>query len=135
MTLMRQPVSLILITVLALVQAVLGVLRAREWFQFATDLSGRGILIAPLLSLFAMGRGWFVAIIALLYVVFALGALARRGWAWGLGLVVSLVNGLVVVLLVIEGEVPLVHALSWAVIPVVIMGYLLAPAGRLALKH
>ena len=135
MTLMRQPLSLILIAVLALVQAVLAVLRAREWFQFATDTSGRGILILPLISLFAMGRGWFVAIIALLYVVFALGALARQGWAWGLGLVVSLVTVFVIVLLVIEGEVPLVHTLYGAVIPVVIMGYLLAPAGRLALKH
>jgi hypothetical protein len=135
MTLMRQPVSLIVIAVLALAQAVLGVLRAREWFQFSTDMSGRGILILPLVSLLAMGRGWLVAIIALLYVVFALGALARQGWAWGLGLVVSLVNGLAIVLLVIEGEVPLVHTLSGAVVPVVIMGYLLAPAGRLALKH
>ena len=135
MTLMRQPVSLIVIAVLALAQAVLGVLRAREWFQFATDTSGRGILILPLISLLAMGRGWFVAIIALLYVVFALGALARQGWAWGLGLVVSLVNGFTIVLLMIGGEEPLVYTLAWAVVPVVLMGYLLAPAGRQALRH
>jgi hypothetical protein len=126
---------LIVIAVLALGQAVLGVLRAREWFQFATDTSGRGILVLPLVSLIAMGRGWFVAIIALLYVVFALGALARKGWAWGLGLVVSLVNGFTIVLLMIGGEEPLVYTLAWAVVPVVLMGYLLAPAGRRALRH
>ena len=135
MTLMRQPVSLIVIAVLALAQAVLGVLRAREWFQFGTEMSGRGILILPLVSLLAMGRGWLVAIIALLYVVFALGALARQGWAWGLGLVVSLVNGFTIVLLMIGGEEPLVYTLAWAVVPVVLMGYLLAPAGRQALRH
>ena len=130
---MRRPVSVIVIAVLAVTQGVLGILRAFKWFQFGAELSGQGILILPLMGALAFARGGLIVVIAILYVLFALGALAGKRWARWLGLVASLANGLLVLSLVIGGE-SVVRASFWAVVPVVIVWYLLTPAGRQALK-
>ena len=74
------------------------------------------------------GSWWLVA----LYAPFAWGLLARRGWARPLGLAVALVNLVIVGLALLGGESPGL-GLLWAIAPVVIIGYLLAPAGRRAL--
>jgi hypothetical protein len=56
---------------------------------------------------------------------------ARFGqrWAWWLGLGVSLVTGLGVLLLVLEGA-PIIGSLLWVIVPVVLVGSLLSPVGR-----
>ena len=134
MTLMRQPVSLIVIAVLALVQAVLGVLRALDWFSAGVDLSGQGIILLPLAGAIAFARGGLIAVIASLYFLFALGAFMGRRWAWWLGLSAALINLLMVYSALVQGE-SLVRALPWIVVPVILVAYLLAPAGRRALRH
>ena len=130
---MRQPVSVIVIAVLAVTQGVLGILRAFKWFQIGAELSGQGILILPLMGVFAFARGGLIVVIAILYALFALGALAGKRWARWLGLVASLANGLLVLSLVIGGE-SIVQSVFWLIVPAILIWYLLSPAGRQALK-
>jgi hypothetical protein len=130
---MQRSVGLTVIVVLALMQGVLGILRAFKLFQIGIDLTGRGVLFLPLMGVVTFARGGLVVVIALLYILFAWGALTRRHWAWWVGLVASLVNGLVVVSTVTGGE-SVVQASPWVVVPVILICYLLTPAGRQALK-
>jgi hypothetical protein len=79
-------------------------------------------------------RGGLIGAIALLYVVFALGAFTGRLWAWWLGLCVALINLLLVFSIVGQAEdVPLV--LPWAIIPVIMIAYLVSRTGRAAFRH
>jgi hypothetical protein len=67
--------------------------------------------------------------LALCYILFALGALLHQRWAWGLGLRISLVTGLVVVSLMLKGAADL-WSLLWLIVPVILAWYLLSPVGR-----
>ncbi len=118
-----------IVALLAVVQGILGALRAIGWFQFGSDLMGQGLLLLPLAGMFAYARGLLVAVIALLYVAFAAGVSTRRPWAWSVGMVVAIMNLLLVLSVVIQGE-SLVRAIFWAIVPVIIVWYLLGPAGR-----
>lgn len=91
-TVMKRPLGLIVVVVLAVVQGVGGFLRANHWFEVGVDLVGQGLVFIPLMGLVAIGRGGLVAGIALLYVLFAVGALAGKNWAWWAGLIGALIN-------------------------------------------
>jgi hypothetical protein len=117
------------LAVLALVQAVFAVLRAFGWFQVGSDLLGRGFLMVPLIGVLAYARGFLVASIALLYVIFAWGIFRRKSWAWSLGVAVAIVNFLVVVSAVAQGE-SIAQGVFWLIVPVVIVGSLLSTSGR-----
>lgn len=117
------------IAVLAIAQGVLALLRAFGWFQIGSDFLGRGLLILPLMGLAAYARGFLVAGIALLYVVFAVGAYAHKGWAWSLGVTVAVINLLLVLSVVIQGE-SLVRGVAWLIVPLVILWYLFSAPGR-----
>lgn len=125
--------SVAVIAVLAIAQAIFGVLRALGWFQMGSDFLGRGLLILPIIGLAAYARGFLVAGIALLYVLFALGAYSRKGWAWSLGVTVAVINVLLVLSVVIQGE-SLVRGVAWLVVPLVIICYLFSAAGREVFK-
>jgi type IV secretory pathway VirB2 component (pilin) len=129
----ERTMGLTVVAVLALVQSALGVLRTLHWFDAGSDLMGQGLLLFPLMGVVTFLRGGFVAVIALLYVVFACGALLGRSWARWLGIVVAIVSLLLVVSVVIQGESP-VRALVWSIVPVVMIAYLFSPAGRQALN-
>jgi len=129
----KRNTGMAIIAVLALVQSVLGVLRTLHWFDAGSDLMGQGLLLFPLMGVVAFFRGGFVAVIAILYVVFAYGAFVGRSWARWLGIVVASVSLLLVVSVVIQGESP-VRALVWSIVPVIMICYLLSPAGRQALS-
>ena len=126
--LMGRP-GLTVIAALALAQGVLGVLRALRWFEVGSDLMGQGLLLLPIIGMVAFVRGALVAVIAILYVAFAFGLLARRAWARSLGLVAAAVNILLVLSVLIQGEF-IGRALLWLIVPVIILWYLLSPAGR-----
>jgi len=128
----KRNTGMAIIAVLALVQSVLGVLRTLHWFDAGSDLMGQGLLLFPLMGVVAFFRGGFVAVIAILYVVFAYGAFVGRSWARWLGMVVASVTLLLAVSVVIQGESP-VRALVWSIVPVIMICYLLSPAGRQAL--
>jgi len=128
----ERTLGLTIIAVLALVQSVAGVLRALHWFDAGSDLLGQGLLLLPMVGLLAIFRGALVAGIALMYVLFAYGALLGRGWARWLGIVVAAVTLLLVVSVVIQGE-SLARALVWSIVPVVIICYLFSSPGSQAL--
>jgi hypothetical protein len=117
------------LAVLAIAQAVFGVLRAFGWFQIGSDLLGRGLLLIPLVGVLAYARGFLVASIALLYVIFAWGVFRRKSWAWSLGVAVAIVNFLVVLSALAQGE-SLAQGMFWLIVPVVIVGYLFSTSGR-----
>jgi hypothetical protein len=131
---MEQTVSLHLIVVLAIMQGILGILRALEWFRLGIDLSGRDVFILPMVGAVVFARGGLVGVMALLYILFALGALLGQRWAWWLGLVVSLVTGLGVLGLVLEGA-PIAWSLLWLIVPVVLVWYLLSIEGHQGFRH
>ena len=128
----RKPAGLIVIALLALAQGVLGVFRALQWVQIGSDLSRQGVLLLPIIGAMAFGRAVLVALMIALYALFAGGLLARRGWARPLGLTVALVNLVVVGLALLGGESPGLGLLG-VIVPVIMVVYLLAPAGRRAL--
>src|SRR5262245_26905776 len=126
----NRPMGITVIAVLALVQGIFGVLRTLHWVELGGEFMERGLLILPVL---AIGRGMVVAVVAVLFGVFSYGLLRRRSWAGGLGMAVSLVTLLLAVSAVIEGE-SLARACVGAIIPVVIICYLLSPSGRQVLN-
>ena len=128
---MKRPVSLTVIAFAALIQGIWGLFRASDWFQHARDTSGRGIIVLPLMSAVLIVRGALIGVIALLYILFAWGVFAGRRWVWGLGLVAAVLNLIIVVLYLLEGE-EVRLALLLAVVPVVLLCYLLASVGRRA---
>jgi len=129
----NRTVGMIVIAVLALVQGVFGVLRALQWFDIGSDLMGQGLLLLPVLGLVAIGRGILVAFLALLFVIFSCSLLLQWSWARGLGIFLSIVNLLLVVSVVIQGESP-ARALVWSIVPVVMIGYLISSSGRQVLN-
>jgi hypothetical protein len=126
---MERTMRLMVIAVLALMQGLVGLLRAVEWVRVGIDMRRQGILLVPILGAVALSWGKLMLVLALCYILFALGALFHQRWAWGLGLGVSLVTGLGVLYLVLEGA-PIIWALLWVIVPVVLVGYLLSPVGR-----
>jgi hypothetical protein len=123
---------LTIVAALALLQGVLGLLRSFDIVRFGVKLTGQGVLLLPMLGILTAARGGLVAIIALLYLVFAVGALRQDAWSWWVGLAAALLNGLLVVNTMVQGA-SIALSLLWAVVPVVVVSYLFAPAGRRAL--
>src|ERR1700692_1886373 len=128
----RRPRGLTIVAALALLQGVLGLLRSFDIVRFGVNLAGQGALLPPLLGILTAARGGLVAIIALLYLVFAVGALRQDAWSWWVGLVAALLNGLLVVNTMVQGA-SIVLSLLWAAVPLFLGSYLFAPAGRRAL--
>jgi hypothetical protein len=129
----RTSVGLVVVALLALAQGVFGVLRALHWVDIGSDLIQRGILVLPIIGAMAFARGALVAIMAVLYGLFAWGLLKRRGWARALGFAVVLMNLVLVGLAFVAGESP-TRGLPWAIVPVIVVVYLLGPAGRRQLR-
>jgi hypothetical protein len=122
------------IAALALAQAISGVLRAFNWFNIGSDFLGQGLLILPVLGVLVYAWGFLVVSIALLYGLFAVGVFTSKSWAPSLGMMVALVNVLLVLSVVIQGE-SFTHGVFWLIVPSVIVCYLLSGAGREAAKR
>lgn len=122
-----------IIAVLAIVQSAFGVMRALRWFDVGSDLLGQGLLILPLIGVVALFRAVLIAAIALLYVAFACGLVLQRAWALWLDLAAAMVNLLLVFSVIGQGG-PIGQAVLWAVVPLIILLYLLPGAGRVAAR-
>jgi hypothetical protein len=120
------------IALLALVQAGAGIFWGIQWFRLAFRLGERGALLLPLAGALVALRGVFALIIAALYLAFAAGAYARRDWAWGVGMVAVVLNLLGVLVLVLTGDAFAPVAVR-GLVALVIVAYLVSPAGRRAL--
>ena len=79
----RSPIP-IFIAIWLSCRVVLGVFRAFEWFNIGADQFGQGLLILPLVGVVAFARGGLVIVLAMLYLLFAVGMSCRRvgldGW-------------------------------------------------------
>jgi hypothetical protein len=126
---MERTVRLILIAVLATMQGIFGILRAFEYFRMGIDLRMQRIPFLPMLGGVAATWGKMMFVIALGYILFALGALLNQRWAWGIGLGVSLVTGLLVLSLMLTRASD-IWSLLWLIVPVALVWYLLSPVGR-----
>ena len=101
--------------------------------EVGIDLFGEGLLLLPFIGVVAVMRGLLIAVVALLYGLFAGGALLRRSWARWIGLAAAIVN-LLLVLSLLTQEAPVAQAIAWSAIPVMLIVYLFSPTGRDALK-
>jgi hypothetical protein len=130
---MRQSLSFKIILLLALVQGIAGLLRAFNWVQIGVDLFGQGLLLLPMVGAMAVMRGLFISVVALLYVLFVIGGLLGRSWAWWFCLTAVIVNLLLVLSALVQGA-PVAEGIVWSVIPVTLLFYLFSQMGRDALK-
>ena len=122
-----------IILLLALVQGVATLLRAFGWMQTGFDLFGQGLLLLPFIGAVAVMHGLFIATVALLYVLFVIGALLGKGWAWWSCLTAVIVNLFLVLSALVHGPAA-AEAIAWSIIPVILLFYLFSRAGRGAFK-
>jgi hypothetical protein len=117
---------------LALLQGILGLLRAYNWVQLGVDLFGQGLLLLPVVGTMAIMRGLIISAVALLYLLSVVGALLGKSWAWWTSFVAAVLN-LMIVLRAFVGGAPLAQAAAWSVIPVILLFYLFSGSRRDAL--
>jgi hypothetical protein len=129
---MSKSLTFKIILVLALLQGILGLLRAYNWMQLGVDLFGQGVLLLPVVGTMAIMRGVFISAIALLYVFSVAGALLAKSWAWWTSLAAVVLNLMVVLGGLAQGA-PIVQAVAWSLIPLILLLYLLSGSRRDAL--
>lgn len=130
---MHKALSFKLILLLAIVQGIAGLLRAFNWVQIGANLFAQGLLLLPFVGAVAVMRGLFISAVALLYVLFVVGALLGKGWAWWVCLTAVIVNLLLVLSALAQGPA-VAEAIAWSMIPVILLFYLFSQMGREALK-
>ena len=132
---MERPTHLTIIAWLAFVQGFMVTLVALLWFgiasYFSPDSSG---ITSPLMVMMAEAKGGILAVLALMYLVFAVGAWRMRNWAWWVGLLASALSILYVVRVVLGGG-SIIVGLFVLIIPLVLIWYLLSPTGRQIFGH
>jgi hypothetical protein len=116
------------VAVLVVVQGILGVLRAFDYFRIGGELAGQGLILMPLLGAVAYSRGGVIIVIALLSFIFAAGILLGKGWGWWCGLIAAAINIVLVLGVMIDGE-HIAELMLWLVIPVVVVWYLFSRFG------
>lgn len=128
---MARPRHLTIIMSLAFVQGFMVTLVALIWFGIASILSPDSGTTSPLIVMMAEAKGGALVVLALLYLVFVVGAWHMRNWAWWIGLLASVLSILYVVRVLLGGG-SIVVALCVLIIPLIIIWYLLSPTGRQA---
>jgi hypothetical protein len=116
------------VAVLAVVQGVFGVLRAFDYFRIGGELAGQGLIFIPLLGVVAYGRGGIIILIALLSFIFAAGILLGKGWGWWCGLIAAVINILLVLGILIDGE-RIAKSAFWLVVPLIVIWFLFSRFG------
>ncbi|HEX5605067.1 MAG TPA: hypothetical protein VFY96_01040 [Candidatus Binatia bacterium] len=125
---MERSPNLKIMAVLATLQGVLGLLRAYNWVQIGANLFGQGLLLVPFVGVMAVARGVFISIVALLYVLFAIGVFLGKSWAWWPCITAVIINLFLVVGALVQG-VPLIEGIAWSVIPAVLLVFFFSQKG------
>lgn len=128
---MQRHSTLKIMAFLALMQGLAGMLRAFDWLQVGVNLFGQGLLLLPLVGAVAVLRGLFVSAVALLYVLFAVGAVLGKPWCRWLGLAAAIINLLLVLSVVAQGA-NIGEVIAWSVIPLILLIYLPSKGARKA---
>ena len=130
---MGKSLTLKIMVTLGVVQGVAGLLRGFNWVQVGSDIFRQGLLLLPLIGAVAVMRGLFIVGVALLFLLFVVGALLGKSWAWWICLTAVIVNLIVVLSALAQGGL-VVEGIAWSVIPVILLFYLFSQTGRKALK-
>ncbi len=123
--------SVTVIMWLAVAQGILLTLVALLWLKFASILAPESGVALSMVAILAMAQGWVLIALALMYFTFAVGAWQTKGWAWWVGLLVSVLSILILVSALLKGG-SVVMALFWAIVPISMIWHLLSPTGRQA---
>jgi hypothetical protein len=115
-----------IILFLGALQGILGALRAYNWIHFGADVFGQGLLLLPFVGALAIMRGLFVLVIAFLYMLSVVGALREKDWARSTCMTAAVLNLALVTAAVIHGG-PILQAVAWSIIPVILLFYLFPP--------
>ena len=121
--------SVIVVSVLAILEACALLVFALNWTRVGSEMSAGGVLVLPLLGLLVYFRAALLVAAAALYLLFAWGALTARRWAWTVGLAAVVLDGLLVLMLLGSP----VALLLRAVVPLIVLYFLLSAGGRRAL--
>jgi hypothetical protein len=116
---------------LSIVQGILLTLVAWLWLQLSSIFAPEGDVSSSLAAMVSMMKGWVHIALALIYFVFAAAAWQTKAWAWWIGLLVAVLSMLTIASILFRGG-SVVMALFWAIVPIVLLWYLLSPAGRQA---
>ena len=118
-----------LILILALLQGAFGLMRAYNWVSIGADLFKQGVLLMPSLGAVAILRGLLIALVAFLYLLFVCCAPLKMRPGWIAGCFAAVINLLLVINAVVY-EAPLSEATGWAIVPMILLLYLLSRTGR-----
>ena len=130
---MGKSLTLKIMVALGVIQGVAGLLRGFNWVQVGSDIFRQGLLLLPLIGAVAVMRGVFIVGVALLFLLFVVGAVLGKSWAWWICLTAVVVNLLVVLSGLAQGGL-VVEGIAWSVIPVILLFYLFSQTGRETLK-
>ena len=131
---MSKSASYKIMALLALVQGILGLGRAYNWVQIGVNLFGQGLLLLPFVGAVAVMRGLFMSVVALFYVLFVIGALLGKSWAWWPCLTAVIINLLLVLSAVVQGVLPIIQAILWSAVPVILLFYFFSQRGQGAVR-
>lgn len=129
-----RPVVLILVAVLALIEGLGGLALGLVSVRLGRLLGGIGGPLGAVLVVGSALVGLIVCVGPILHLAFAWGVLRRRPWTWGVGIAGPVLTVIAVVIVLMSGGNPR-RVLPWAIIPVVILGYLATPGARRALRR
>jgi predicted membrane protein len=130
---MREPLKFKIILALAVVQAIAGLLRGFNWLQVGSDLFDHGLVLLPVIGALTIMRGLFVWAVALLYVLFVIGALLRKGWARWTGATAAIITLIIVLNAAIQNGL-LIQGIVWSIIPAILLIYIFSSEGRQTLR-
>jgi hypothetical protein len=130
---MGKSLTLKIMVALGVIQGVAGLLRGFNWVQVGSDIFRQGLLLLPLIGAVAVMRGVFIVGVALLFLLFVVGAVLGKSWAWWICLTAVVVNLLLVLSALAQGGL-VVEGIVWSVIPVILVFYLFSQTGRETLK-
>jgi hypothetical protein len=130
---MGKSLTLKIMVALGVIQGVAGLLRGFNWVQFGSDIFRQGLFLLPMIGAVAVMRGVFIAGIALLFLLFVVGALLGKSWAWWICLTAVVVNLIIVLSALAQGGL-VAEGIAWSVIPVILLFYLFSQTGREALR-
>jgi hypothetical protein len=131
---MGKSLTLKIMIALGVIQGVAGLLRGLNWVQFGSDIFRQGLLLLPMIGAVAVMRGVFIVGVALLFLLFVVGAVLGKSWAWWICLTAAVVNLIVVLSALAQGGGLVAEGIAWSVIPVILLFYLFSQTGRETLK-
>lgn len=131
---MKRPVGVTIIAVLAIIGGVLELVSSLPYFGLVLGLRAFTGPVASSTSSMAITAGLAMLIIGVLELAFGIGSLRLSHWAWTFGVTVFIIS-----LVLTVGQMFVFGFVSglvlWAVIDVVVLGYLYTHVVREAFGH